>query len=61
MPTTSPQFTSNETSFSAQMVSLATADDWPRTTAEGGADSLGQRFADRLVARLRAADAVLFG
>ena len=32
MPTTSPRCTSKETSFSAQMVSLETADDWPRTT-----------------------------
>ena len=32
MPTTSPRCTSKETSVSAQIVSLATADDWPRTT-----------------------------
>jgi hypothetical protein len=34
MPTTSPHFTSKETSFSARIVSLATADDWPRTTED---------------------------
>jgi len=34
MPTTSPRCTSKETSFSAQIVSVATADDWPRTTED---------------------------
>ena len=73
MPITSPRFTSKETSFSAQMVSLETVDDWPRTTdprrRKGACTASVSDSRIVVVARLRAADAacpepsrkVLFG